>query len=90
MAHKIKSDADAVEQIKAYLDANKFSTRAELTKKLRISAARLEKLSIEYGFTLPPKLNKSLGATLNRRRNNVMDGWYIKKPTVNESRIGNP
>ena len=77
---KRTSDADLVEQINSYLATHKGVTRNELRRKLNTSFQRMEILEAKGLIKLPPMLNKSMGATLSRKRNNIGLGWYISRP----------
>ena len=75
------SDDDLALAVKAYLERHPHASRNELIKKLCTSNARLKKLH-KAGVIekLPAAMNASIAGTLNRRKNNLMAGWYINKP----------
>lgn len=77
---KRTSEADLVKQINDYMATHKSATRNELRRKLNTSFQRMEILEAKALIKLPPMLNKSMGATLSRKRNNVGLGWYISRP----------
>lgn len=76
------SDEELIAKVKAYLADKKYVTRGELRHKLNTSVARLEKLSKAGHFKFPDPISKSAAATIGRKKNNVMKGWYISRPTV--------
>lgn len=73
------NDQDLAAAVNAYLVAHPHASRAELRRKLNTSERRMEKLCSEGLIkTLPAKMNASIAATLNRKRNNIFSGWTIK------------
>lgn len=74
------NDTDLIAAINAYMATHKNVTRGELKRKLCTSLYRLENLSAAGLVVIPPKLSKSSGATLGRKKSNVMANWYINRP----------
>lgn len=75
-----ESDAALAAAITAYMQSHKLVTRGELKRKHNTSLDRLERLENEGLVTLPPKLSKSAGATLGRKKSNTCANWFINKP----------
>lgn len=80
MANKPLTDDALLAALKAYLASNKYVTRGELRRKLNTSVERIERIAETAGITLPPKLSRSAGATLGRKKSNTCAGWYIRHP----------
>lgn len=74
------TDLELAEAIKQYMNTHKFVTRNELKKKLNTSHSRIERIGNEGLVTLPPKLSRSAGSTLGRKKLGIANNWYINKP----------
>jgi len=74
------SDADLIKGVKTHMATHKFVTRGELKTKLHTSLDRLARLEKEGHIKLPPKLSKSAGSTLGRKKSGTCKNWYINRP----------
>jgi hypothetical protein len=74
------TDPQLIEAVKTYMASHKLVTRGELRRKFNTSLERLARLEDEGFFTLPPKLSKSAGATLGRKKSGTCKNWYISRP----------
>jgi hypothetical protein len=75
-------DKDLADAINKYMEEHQYPTRIELRRKHNTSDQRLQRLH-EQGLLnkpLPLALSASAAATLNRKRNGIGKGWYIKRP----------
>lgn len=73
------TDQELAKAINGHMAQHPYATRTELRRKLNTSERRMEKLCSEGLIkTLPAKMNASIAATLNRKRNNIFSGWTIK------------
>lgn len=71
---------DLATKAKEIMAQHKHISRTELAKKLGVYREKLEKMEKAGLIVLPPKLTLSQAATLNRKKNKVMNGYYINKP----------
>lgn len=78
------TDTELCEAINQYMDRVKHPSLCELRNKLNTSTQRLERLrkSPLLRHALPHHMNRSIAATLNRKRNNIAKGWYINRPAA--------
>jgi hypothetical protein len=74
------TDTQLIEAVKTYMASHKLVTRGELRRKANTSLERLERLESEGLIVLPPKLSKSAGATLGRKKSGTCKNWYISHP----------
>ena len=74
------TDIAMIDGVKAYMASHKFVTRGELKTKFHTSMHRLERLEAEGHIKLPPKLSKSAGSTLGRKKSGTCASWYITRP----------
>lgn len=65
---------------KEIMSENKHINRAELAKKLGVYRGKLDTMEKAGLIVLPPKLTTSQAATLGRKKNKVMQGYYINRP----------
>ena len=65
---------------KEIMAAKKHITRADLARELGVYRGKLDTMEKAGLIVLPPKLTTSQAATLGRKKNKVMQGYYINKP----------
>jgi hypothetical protein len=76
------SDNELIAGINDYMSARKFVTRGELNRKFHTSLDRMKRLEAEGKVKLPPKLSKSAGSTLSRKRRGLGNMFVINKPAT--------
>lgn len=74
------NDQEIIARAKAIMAECKHITRNSLAKKVGVYTGKLNALEKAGLIVLPLKLSYSQAATLGRKKNKVMNGFYIKKP----------
>jgi hypothetical protein len=67
------------EQIRAYIEAHPYASRNEIRKACNTSDSVLKRLESQGAIKLPPPMNKSIAATLGRKKRKVAESWYINR-----------
>lgn len=76
------SDDELAAGINSYMSTSNFVTRGELNRKFHTSMDRMKRLEAEGKVKLPPKLSKSAGSTLSRKRRGLGAMFVINKPAA--------